>query len=106
MKNNTRMPVFILLLAVGSLAIVVHGGRTHGMEAVNSLREEKASADSVQLDFDPITICSPSNFCIPQPWSECYRCIVKPYDNPPFQKIDDCKRNCPVPPTTVSPAHA
>jgi hypothetical protein len=51
--------------------------------------------------MDPITICSPSNFCIPEAWSSCYRCIVKPDDNPPFRTIDECNSNCPVPPANA-----
>uniref|UniRef100_A0A0D9V2Q6 Bowman-Birk serine protease inhibitors family domain-containing protein n=1 Tax=Leersia perrieri TaxID=77586 RepID=A0A0D9V2Q6_9ORYZ len=98
MKNNTRMSVFMFLLAFGSLAVIVHGGRTHAMETVKSVGEGKGAAGLIQPQIDPITICSPSNFCIPQPWSVCYRCIVKPYDNPPFETIDECKQNCPIPP--------
>uniref|UniRef100_J3L1Q6 Bowman-Birk serine protease inhibitors family domain-containing protein n=1 Tax=Oryza brachyantha TaxID=4533 RepID=J3L1Q6_ORYBR len=107
MKNNTRMLAFMLLLTLGSLAVVaVHGGRTHAMEALSLGGEDKAAAAPIQPEIDPITICSPSNFCVPEAWSSCYRCIVKPYDNPPFLTLDDCKRSCPIPPTTMSPAHA
>ncbi|KAF0898570.1 hypothetical protein E2562_008157 [Oryza meyeriana var. granulata] len=99
MKSSARTSVFMLLLALGSLAIVVAG---HAIEQAKSVGEDKAAAAGLtQPEIDPITICSPSNFCIPQPWSECYRCIVKPYDNPPFLTLDECKSNCPIP-----PAHA
>uniref|UniRef100_A0A0E0JKY9 Bowman-Birk serine protease inhibitors family domain-containing protein n=1 Tax=Oryza punctata TaxID=4537 RepID=A0A0E0JKY9_ORYPU len=88
--------IFMLFVALGSLAIVVHGGRTHAV-----VEPAKSSVGVVQPAMDPITICSPSNFCIPEAWSSCYRCIVKPYDNPPFQTIDECKSNCPVPPASA-----
>ncbi|BAS73076.1 Os01g0606500 [Oryza sativa Japonica Group] len=93
--------IFMLFLALGSLAIVVHGGRTHAVVVVEPAKKSAAGGGVVQPEMDPITICSPSNFCIPEAWSSCYRCIVKPDDNSPFRTIDECNSNCPVPPANA-----
>ncbi|EAY74888.1 hypothetical protein OsI_02778 [Oryza sativa Indica Group] len=93
--------IFMLFLALGSLAIAVHGGRTHAVVVVEPAKKSAAGGGVVQPEMDPITICSPSNFCIPEAWSSCYRCIVKPDDNPPFRTIDECNSNCPVPPANA-----
>uniref|UniRef100_A0A0D9V2Q5 Bowman-Birk serine protease inhibitors family domain-containing protein n=1 Tax=Leersia perrieri TaxID=77586 RepID=A0A0D9V2Q5_9ORYZ len=100
MKSSTGMSIFMLFLALGSLAIMVHGGKAHAREIVKS-EEDKVAADLTQPEIDPQTLCDPSTDCAPQPWRGCYRCIVNPKGNPPFLTPDECKTGCPIP-----PAHA
>ncbi|KAL5229094.1 hypothetical protein ABZP36_017359 [Zizania latifolia] len=103
MKN-----AFMLLVALGSLAIVAQGGRT--TYAVDELVKPAATGGddkpSGLADFIPENNCFQTNFCLTIR-APCYRCIIRPYSNDGFPTMKECMKKCPFPPaTTESPPPA